>query len=145
MPFTHKGAGITQQSTGFLTTMSENGRKFSCWEKIRDTFPMNVDNWFTNHETSEILSVFYKLPFLVYFSNSHRLWKGYRCHCPRAFFCCRQKTKLRIVRGIRLYDSLSWPVFYNQTDAFFHGCRVVACGWVTVNFNSHYRILMRWN
>jgi len=43
-------------------------------------------------------------------------------------FLCHQLAKLRIVRGIRLYYMLSWPVCYNQTDAYFHGCWVG--GWL---------------
>ena len=40
-------------------------------------------------------------------------------------FCCRQLAKLRIVRGICLYVTLLWPVCYNQTDKFVHGCEVM--------------------
>ena len=56
---------------------------------------------------------------------------------PRAFFCCRQLAKSRIVRGIRLYNALLWPVRYKLTESCFPGYGV----WVTLDFDSKYKLL----
>ena len=56
----------------------------------------------------------------------------------KVFFCCCQLAKLKNVQGVHLYDTLLWSICYNQTDACFHGCRVVGY----VDFNFQYKILL---
>ena len=55
----------------------------------------------------------------------------------QGLFGCRQLAKLRIVRGICLYDTLLWPVCYKSTGQYFPDCGVR----VSVDFDSKYKIL----
>ena len=55
----------------------------------------------------------------------------------RAYFCCRQLAKFRIVRGICLYNKLDWLVCYKPAGQSFPDFGV----WVSVNFDSKYKIV----
>ena len=55
----------------------------------------------------------------------------------RAYFCCRQLAKFRIVRGICLYNMLHWLVCCKPAGQSFPDFGV----WVFVDFDSKYKIL----
>ena len=56
---------------------------------------------------------------------------------PGSFFGCPQLAKLRIVRGIYMFDMLLCLVCYKPTSQCFPDCGV----WVTEDFDSKYKIL----
>ena len=56
---------------------------------------------------------------------------------PRAYFCCRQLAKFRILWGNCLYNALFWPVCCKPAGQCFPDCGV----WVSVDFDSKYKIL----
>ena len=56
---------------------------------------------------------------------------------PRAYFCCRQLAKFRIVRCICLYNMLHWLVCYKPAGHSFPDFGV----WVSVDFDSKYKIV----
>ena len=56
---------------------------------------------------------------------------------PRAYFCCRQLAKFRIVRGICLNNMLHWLVCYKPAGQSFPDFGV----WVSVDFDSKYKIV----
>ena len=69
----------------------------------------------------------------------HSAWqRPYRKdRLPRAYFCCRQLAKFRIVRGICLYNMLHWLVCYKPAGQSFPDFGV----WVSVDFDSKYKIV----
>ena len=70
----------------------------------------------------------------------YRFQRPYRKdRLPRAYFCCRQRAKFRIVRGICLYNMLHWLVCYKPAGQSFPDFGV----WVSVDFDSKYKILCR--
>ena len=84
---------------------------------------LSLCSHFIFHPHNPGVTLPYNVPVHIHiYSTYHRLG---RIKMFMGFFCCRQLAKLRIERGIRLYNALSWPVCYNQTDACFHGCWVV--------------------
>ena len=56
---------------------------------------------------------------------------------PRAYFCCRQLAKFRIVRVICLHNMLNWLVCYKPAGQSFPDFGV----WVSVDIDSKQKIL----
>ena len=75
-----------------------------------------------------------KMVYVPVHTKDHRYRKD---RLPRAYFCCRQLAKFRIVRGICLYNTLHWLVCYKPAGQSFPEFGV----WVSVDFDSKYKIV----